>query len=88
MALATSKLDLRTATGEEIAAAMRPGSRAALLAHKAAGLPVAVWDYATAKTVWVAPEDIPGFTDETLEIEANGGRDNGRDSSSDSASDR
>jgi hypothetical protein len=72
MAPKTSKLDLRTASGQEIAAEMRPGSIAALPAHKRARLPVAVWDYATGTTVWVSPEEIPDLEQAPLPAESHG----------------
>jgi hypothetical protein len=67
MPTTTKKLDLRTATGAEIAAASRPGVIAALRAHKKAGVPAVIWDHVNQKTVLVPPEEIPDFLDELPE---------------------
>ena len=55
----SSEKDLPTAAIRNHAAgikAFRRGVRAALLEHKRAGNPVAIWQ--DGKVVWVAPEDI------------------------------
>ena len=43
--------------------AMRRAVREALLDHKRAGNPVCVWR--DGRVVWIEPEDIPDFTDES-----------------------
>ncbi len=50
-------LDERVGDTERNLRAMRTAIRAALLDHKRAGNPVAVWR--DNQVVWIAPEDIP-----------------------------
>ena len=51
---------------------MRRGLIAALRAHKAAGVPAVVWDRSLMKTVWISPEDLPDFLEDSMETETNG----------------
>jgi hypothetical protein len=54
-------LDLRTATSEQIGAAIRRGIIAALRRHKQAGVPAVVWNRENNRIVRVPPEEIPDF---------------------------
>ena len=58
------QLDLRTASGREVAEAMTRGVIDALRAHKRAGNPVVVWDWAKGEIVTVPPEQIPEFPED------------------------
>jgi len=51
-------LDLRTASGEEVARAMTKGVIDALRAHKLAGNPVVVWDRGRDEIVIVPADEI------------------------------
>ncbi len=60
-------LDLKTATPDAVEAAFRIGVKAALRAHKIAGVPAIVWDRINDRIVSLAPEDIPDFPAPTTE---------------------
>ncbi len=62
-------LDLRTATQKDVEAAFRIGVRAALRAHKKAGVPAIVWDRETGRTIRLPSDQIPDFPDEPLAID-------------------
>ena len=64
MKLKNTGVDFRTATQEEILAAMNRGVRVALRHHKEAGVPAVVWDDETSKIVAVPPDQIPDFPEE------------------------
>lgn len=57
-------VDLRTASTEEITAAMQKGVQAALRDHKQSGRAVVVWDWENDRVATVAPDQIE-VTDET-----------------------
>ena len=68
-----AQTDLRTATAEEMSAAIWRGVKGALRRHKRAGVPAITWDHEANRIVEVAPEDIPDFPDDDDEDDATHG---------------
>jgi hypothetical protein len=57
------KLDLYTASSDQILRAMRRGAAKALLEHKRAGNPVVVWDREADRIILLPPDEIPDHFD-------------------------
>jgi hypothetical protein len=62
----SSPIDVRTASSQEVAAAITRGVRKALAHHKRIGNSVVVWDHETETTRLVPPEEIPDFPSDDL----------------------
>lgn len=69
MKLKRTDLDLRTASEEEVEAAMQKGVRAALRRHKEAGVPAVVYNHETGETVLLPPEEIPDYPEDAEDSE-------------------